>query len=550
MKVYLWAHEFQDGDIVVCYGANGAIWDTRAAAYRDAIAKVPDVDAIVLMFGSAGASPWFTLCDCDWCTETFPDEMMGPPNDVKIQLVIEHIGDVLEGLGKEMVARVFAHEPDENPWHADGLARARATEFVSMHKSEVQDWQPYNPIDPTVGQVGAHPSILEMDAAGEYFGRSELPFASPAYYRYRLKAAYDKTAIGAVARISRGSDTALGTPNEVNLEAIKWYVQDPTVTLDQVWSRFLTRRYFQGQNPEGNADATNLQRILELTLPIMTKTHYVLGQWALEKGSDIPTEPVTGELGGRGNMPKWDADWTEIWNRVKTPDYQTVYDIYNEGTEAVMLAERAFYDFSQSEWNMTQGDFDSLYFQLRHQYFAARAWRAVETYIWARKSAVLFPVNAPLMFTWADWARLELSNVADEMEDAGLSDVRICSPSRIRAFLSNTLDAPDIEPSQPQDSWLRPLYFTEIGEKYVDIAFKSCLPGKYSIEYGTKLPNFNQAVEIVTAPDARPDCQDWGKIVGGLQADTMYFFRLKVEDADGNTYRTSEYWAMTAQAAP
>lgn len=545
MKVYLWAHEFQDGDIVVCYGPDGAIWETRSAAYRNALAKVPDVDGIILMFGSAGASPWFTLCDCDWCTDTFPDEMMPPPNDVKIQLVTEHIGDVLKNLDKEMVARVFAHEPEENQWHADGLARARNTEFISMHKSEVQDWQPYNPPDPTLGQVGSHPSILEMDAAGEYFGKSELPFASPIYYRYRLKDAFDKTAIGAVARISRGSDSALGTPNEVNLETIRQYIQNPAVSVDQVWSRFLTRRYFPDQNPEGNADATALKAVLELSLPVMTKTHYVLGQWALEKGSDIPTEPGTGELGGRGNMPKWNADWTEIWNRVKTPDYQTVYDIYNEGTEAVMLAETAFNMFSFREWNLEQDDYAALYRQLRHQYFAARAWRAVDTYIFARKSAVYFPENAPLMSTWADWARVELEIIADEMGAAGLSNVKICSPTRIRTFLSNTVDAPDIEPSQPLDSWLRPLYFSEIGSESLIVSIKSCMPGTYSIEYGTKLPHFDKSVHVANAADARPDCQEWGKLVGGLDPDTMYFFRLKVETDGGETLRTSEYWAMT-----
>ncbi|HOA14401.1 MAG TPA: fibronectin type III domain-containing protein [Myxococcota bacterium] len=543
MKVYLWAHEFQDGDIVVCYGPDGAIWDARAAAYRDAIARVPDVDGIVLMFGSAGASPWFTLCDCDWCADTFPDEMMPPPNDVKIQLVIEHIGDVLEGLDKEMVARVFAHEPDENAWHADGLARARDTGFVSMHKSEVQDWQPYNPIDPTLGRVGAHPSILEMDAAGEYFGRSELPFASPLYYRYRLKAAYDKTAIGAVARISRGSDTALGTPNEVNLLTIRRYVQNPETSIAQVWEEFIKARYLPPEiwtRDEQNA----LIRILEMTLPIMTKTHYVLGLWALEKGSDIPSEPVTSELGGRGDMPKWNPVWQGIWDLVKQPDLNTVWQIWVEATEAVQLAQQALDQFRNREWAMSQDDQDDLYRRLNHQYYAARAFRAVKMYIFARKSAVFYPINSALMYTWSDWAREELADVAEEMGNWGLDDVSLVNPDRIIRFLGTTADAPDTTPSYPGDPMTRPLEFLSVDATSVTVRVLACETGTYSLDYGPEFPLQAGQVAVATVSSKPAECEIHNVSVTGLTPDTRYMFKVKLEK-QGEFYG-GEFWVMTS----
>ncbi len=545
MKVYVWAHEFQDMDFVVCYGPDGAIWDVRAQAYRDAFQKVPDLDGIILMFGSAGASPWYTICDCDWCFDTFPDQDDNnpPPQDVRIQLVVEHIGDVMEELGKEMVARVFVHEPEENDWHANGFARARDTEFVTMHKSEVGDWQPYNPHDPTLGRSGAHPAILEMDAAGEYFGRSELPFASPLYYRYRLKHAFDSTAIGAVARISRGSDTALGTPNEVNLRTINAYVADPTISIDEVWQDFLLQRYLTDL-PGPSDESRFLQTILDTTLTVMSKTHYVLGIWALEKGSDIPSSPSTGELGARGNMPKWDADWQEIYDRVKTPDYETVVDIFNEGTEAVEVAYWAQTSFALSEWNMSQADYDDLYRRLHHQWFAARAWRAVDTVIFAARAAVYDPGNAGILRCYINWALGELTAVATEMDTAGLDDVSICNPARLRQFVAAVTppDAGQYPATMPTDYPTTILRFAGATDTSVTIRYDACVPGTYTIEYGAEFPHYDD--EIKAAQTVIDGCMPYEITITDLIPDTRYIFRMRIDSGD-NTWRGGDFWEMT-----
>ncbi len=547
MKVYLWAHEFQELDFVVCYAPDGAIWETRAKAYRDAFVKIPDVDGIVLMFGSAGASPWFTYCDCAWCPGTFPEEGMNPPpQDVRIQLVIENLGQVITGeLGKELIARVFAHEADENPWHADGLARSQGVPFTSMHKSEVGDWQPYNPHDPTLGQVGAHPSILEIDAAGEYFGRSELPFASPTYYRYRLKHAWESTGIGSVARIERGSDRAIGTPNEVNLLTIGSFVQDTSKTIDDVWAEFIGNRY--GLT---GLEAVTLQKILETTLPVMAKTHYVLGIWALEKGSDIPADVVADQLSSRGNMPKWDADWTDIWQRVKSPDMQTLLEIYHEGTEAVVIAEKAIADFSTQEWTLSVDDRADLLRRLTHQYWAARAWRGVELMIFGVRAAANDPMNVDFIESWLAWVPGELETVAAGMETDGLATVSIASPARIRTFITNAASKiPDVEPVEPPPLMTAPLTFTGIGTDSVTISFDAPLAGTYIIEFGTEFPHFDQSVEVVTVMVANPDHPPVGVTINNLTSDTRYIFRLKL-DLDGGAVTGGDYWAMTRNMIP
>ena len=546
MKVYVWAHEFQAGDIIVCYGQDGPIWKQRADAYRKAFEMVPDLDGVILMFGSAGVSPWFTLCDCDWCVETFPGQENGnpPPQDVRIQLVVEHVGAMLGSLGKEMIVRVFAHEPDENPWHADGLARARNVEFVSMHKSEVGDWQPYNPHDPTLGQVGRHPSILEMDAAGEYFGRSELPFASPAYYRYRLKHAYGLTAIGAVARIARGSDTALGTPNEVNLRTIAAWIADPSIGIDEVWQTFILDKYLTGL-PQPSEESRLLQKILESSLTVMTKTHYVLGIWALEKSSDIPSSPSASELGGRGNMPKWNPAWQEIYDRVKQPDYETVLQIFNEGTEAVEIAEWAFSTFTLSEWNLDQTVVQDLNRRLKHQLAAAKVWRSVKLYIFATRAAVYDPENKLILNGFAAWALDDLQAIAEQMETDGLNNVSVCSPSRIRGFVDAASDFPDLAPVEPERTTPGPIWFTAVSDTTIHLSFDACSQGTYAVEYGTEFPDFPEEHLIVEPEPSPGGCRLVDVTLEDLQPDTRYILRLRLSQEDSSIRRSGDFWEMT-----
>jgi len=546
MKVYVWAHEFQAGDIIVCYGQDGPIWKRRADAYRKAFEMVPDLDGVILMFGSAGASPWFTLCDCDWCTDTFPDQENGnpPPQDVRIQLVVEQVGATLKDLGKEMIVRVFAHEPDENPWHADGLARSRNVEFVSMHKSEVGDWQPYNPHDPTLGQVGRHPSILEMDAAGEYFGRSELPFASPAYYRYRLKHAYDLTAIGAVARIARGSDTALNTPNEVNLRAIAAWISDQSISIDDVWQTFLLDKYL-AELSQPSQESRLLQKILESSLTVMTKTHYVLGIWALEKSSDIPSSPSASELGGRGNMPKWNSAWQEIYDRVKQPDYETVLQIFNEGTEGVEVAEWAFDTFILSEWNIDPTVVEDLSRRLKHQLAAAKVWRSIKLYIFATRAAVYDPENQLILNSFAAWALDDLLTVAGQMEMDGLEDVSVCSPSRVRGFVNAAPDFPDLTPVEPDRTTPGPIWFTAVSDSTIGLRFDACTQGTYAVEYGTEFPDFSDEHLIGVLEPPQGECQSVEVTLDDLQPDTRYILRLRLSQDDSSIRRSGDFWEMT-----
>jgi alpha-glucuronidase len=77
--------------------------------------------------------------------------------------------------------------------------------------------------------------------------------------------------IGYVARTDRYGDTGIvDTPTEINLYGIARAVEDPSVTADDVYDEFVTRRY-------GRAAARPVERVLERAHEIVTSTLYTLG---------------------------------------------------------------------------------------------------------------------------------------------------------------------------------------------------------------------------------------------------------------------------------
>jgi len=494
MRAFVWNHEFPEGVFSVCYGPEGEVWRQREAAWRKALGRIPDVDGVVLMFGSAGTPPWFTICDCEWCWDRWGQEFDSPPQAERLRLVTEHLGQVVvREMGKELVARVFVHEPEENAWHREGFGALQCLPMVSMHKDSVNDWQPYNPFDPTMPVAGGVPAIMETDVAGEYFGLSVLPFAAPGYYRWRLAQATERGAVGWAARVERGTRHALGTPNEVNLWALKMFSEDPETPLEAVWDRAFESLY--GVVP-GSEASRILREVLETTLPIRIKSHYALGIWALEKGSDIPSRPEFGEFFTRGDMRKWDPDWTGVWESLDRPDRGTVLRLWQEGSEAVALAREALDLFESRQAELAAAGMEARFLsdlgrRLRHQAYGALAWRAVDLYLWSVR-ALGQGVADPDLAGFASFAVRELRQVADGMEADGLGDVPLVSPPRVRGFADAAAAGipAATEPRAPPGPWLSPVRVVQARPTGATVAFTVGIAGEATLEWGTEMPDF------------------------------------------------------------
>lgn len=540
MKTYVWAHELPGNYLTVCYDPEDPAWEARKSLYRQAFDILPNLDGIILMYGSSGASPWYTFCTCQWCFDNYPGiELESPPPDVKVQLVTERIGDtVVNELEKEMFVRTFVHAPNELTFHGEGLTNTKGVEFTGMHKGPVQDWQPYNPHHANTGHIGNHPSVLELDVAGEYYGRSILPWCAPGYYRYRLKYAWDNKGIGAVMRISRGSDTAIGTPNEVNIKAVTDLMQNMEKPLENVWDEFISDKYGLDIDDESQAI---LKQILKNTFPIRRKSHYVLGIWALDKGSDIPTSYTFSMLkDDRGYMPHWDADWTDRWNKVDQPDENVVLEIWQEASEAVELAYASLQEIETLNTKLDETIYSDLHKRMLHQYYAARTWRAVKLFMWSKKAKSSDTVLNNLdgyMF----WAYNELGNIISDMETDELESVSIASPARIQTFRNSVAD--DIkakDPLEPEKALFSALTISGVTDTSAELSFTPFKNAHVYLDYGTEIPDYGQTMDLgeLNADEKKSFS------LTGLPSGERIVVRLRAE-VDSATYYGGDFWIFT-----
>ncbi len=538
MKVYAWAHEFTGGAMEVCFAPDDPFWDARAEAYAAAFERLPGLDGVILMFGSASPPPWLSFCACDWCLENYDDlPLFIPPPDERLRMVIEHIGGAIVGAGRELFVRTFVHEPAEIGWHSDGLAAAQGVPFTGMHKGPVQDWQPYNPHHPCMGAIGEHPGIVELDVAGEYYGLSVLPWAAPGYYRYRLNHMWESGGRGAVLRVQRGAHHALGTPNEVNLVAVRRLLEDPATPLDAVWEEFITGRYGL---PADAPETGTLRRILRDSFPIRRKSHYVLGIWALEKGSDLPDGLVLDMFGGRGKMPKWDPDWQEIWDRLDAPDDEVVRWIWQEGTEAVRLAGDASLELGTVVDALAPEDAADLTRRLDHQRLAARAWRAVDLYIWSTRAQSHADGPFDGLEGWKVWAWEELVAVHDAMNDAGLAGLSPAGPAAVQALVEAlAAGVPGVPPAPPEGLLFDPIRTDAVTATTATLRLRANRDATVQVDYGLEIPDYGTTVEVDLVAGVEAVV-----VLEGLTPNARWVVRLRGAE-EGRLVLGGDFWIFT-----
>lgn len=541
MKTYVWTHEWSGVPPEICYDPEDPVWESRNQAYDRMFDLLPDLDGVILMFGSAPFPPWLTFCVCDWCQTNYPDAgpLLAPPPEARATMVLQSLGDhIVNRRGKELFVRTFVHQPAEVSWHSDGLAAVQGVEFTGMHKGPVQDWQPYNPHHPCMGNIGPHPSIMELDLAGEYYGLSVLPFCAPGYYRYRMRHLWKNRGIGVVSRVQRGSRHALGTANEVNVLAIRKLLEDIRTPLQTIWQEFLEERY--GLQP-GFGPSKLLQSILEDTFPIRLKSHYALGIWALEKGSDFPNSTQMDQFTDRGKMPKWDPEWQWLWDRLDRPDQQIVSWLWQEGSEAVELAADSLQRFEALEGELTAEDHGVLLRQLLHQMLAAEAFRSIDLVLWARKASTLDPGNLHLE-SWKNWGIRELERIRQAMLDAGLAGIGVASPEKLGQFIGSVSSDPSSLPpgNPPPDALFRPVRVVSTTPRSVTLEVSVRRRTSVFVDFSLTLPSYGDFLDLgeVEADSTVPVTID------GMTPGERYVVRLRGTDVDGTEIHGGEWWVF------
>lgn len=537
MKAYVWVHEFSPTTVVVCYAPDDPIWEARANAYREALALMPDLDGIILMFGSAPTPPWYTLCSCEWCVENYDSTPFeSPPNPERIRMVTEKIGGVIVNeLGLELFVRTFVHEPVELGFHAEGLSGVRDLNFTGMHKGPVQDWQPFNPHDANIGDIGPRPAIVELDVAGEYWGRSILPMAAPGYFRYRFLYAYENQGIGSVIRVQRGSNHALGTPNEINILTLNMLSDDPTTPLDAIWSRFIGTHY--GLEPESPGYDT-LRRVLDDTFHVRVKSHYLLGIWAFEKSSSFPRKARYDQFTDRGDMPKWNPAWRERWDSLNTPDMAVAAWTWQEGSEAIELARDSLDAVATLQEHLAPELFSDLSRRISHQFHAARAWRAMKTWIVARRVYTRTP-DTNIAETMRAMLN-ELEQIRGDMQEAELDSVSLAGPGEITEFLSNASPlTPEADARIMPHSPISAVRIMDIGPSSLELTFRVRQAGRVYLDFGTEIPTYGHTLDLGT----REAEEAIRATIPSFEATTRLVFRVRLVTGT-DAYTGGDWWAF------
>lgn len=380
ITTYVWSRELNtlDRSVRLDPGTRQgrAFWDSRRAAYRQALARCPSVAGVVIMFGSCPTEVWDPrITDPYWNALSWAQ---------RVRFVTRTIRTAVCGeMRRDLWVRDFNHGPKQLQAIVDGLRDFPGITVYS--KAEPQDFQLFYPHSFSIGAFGRTPQVLELDLNGEYWGQSLVPVSLVGYLRHRLGYGVRKGIRGAVGRIDTGRLRALGTPSEINLYAFSRILHDPSVSEQAIYDGWLARRY--GLKP-GSAAARRLQAILVRTLDFAKCTYYTLGFWTPKNQSSMPSSlaQITSCIAAKSNA-LWDPKAAATERRLLHPDPETVAEILAEKTRGIEIADRNAREFGALRATLKRSDYETLSRGLSAACEIARLYRDVARAYWLARLA-------------------------------------------------------------------------------------------------------------------------------------------------------------------
>jgi len=493
LDVWVWSHEFTDVPAMLCFDPEAPVWDERQDAYREALARIPEIDGVILMFGSADMEPWYIPCYCDWCLELEPtgnpllDAIHSRPAD-RAQQIYDAVGEVVVNeFGKQLRMRTFMHQVLEIGWLGKSLRTYPHQDLMVMTKDVPQDWQPYYPHNPLIGHVGHRHQIIEMDLGNEYWGKSSILNGQVDYIYYRYSYDREVGARGAAARIERGGDSAFGNPNEINIYAFTRLLQDETATPDQVYREWFDDRY--GFDDESDASDV-MKTIFRNSHYAMRKMYYTLGMWTMEKGSDVTTGALFPEQLWTRATIFYDLEWSGVFFSLILPGTQTLIDLWQESNEAMEIAADNLALLESIEGDFADpDDYTELHEMLELHRDCTEVWRLVKDVVWRWQYTVLGHWNNG---PYLEYDAQRLLELADEMEARWGAGVSPGNPGRIRDFVDNlyTLFPGNPIATQYSQPRLSDIEAEDLGDGRYLITWQSSDMMTSQVEWSTDLPRY------------------------------------------------------------
>jgi len=433
LAVDMWTHELsgvppelRDGKRV---RLSPELWQWLDKKYEKLFTLVPDLDGLVLTFAETD----YPIYKDDAVISTATPV-------ARVVKMIDVLSAVCARHDKQLIVRTFVYEPNEIAWIGEALtAVARQSgarhNITVMTKCVPHDWQPYYPYNPLLGRVGGLPQVVEMDLGQEFTGKNHLLYGEVEYVRAVLAYARRCGVVGAVARVERYGDRALGTPNAVNLHAFCRLLQDPSPTADTLWHEWAEARY-------GADAAPAVIAALRRTYDITNLTLFPLGQWIADHTRVPGWDYAIDHLRQRATAlwipaPRDDL----IQQALLHPDWDTLDRVSEEKDLARRLIELTLRDLNRAGPYLSEEDFTRLSSYLE---FAADNVEVFRHHNLALL-ATLAAEQATSLQTRQDYAAEAWKQLGEVRESANLMERRYGAdalpgnPARLRAF-ANTVE--------------------------------------------------------------------------------------------------------------
>lgn len=480
LRVTVWARELNIGFKQINtdldpQGGGKALWETRRAAYRNAFELCPGLAGVVLQFGSCPTEPW----EISDGASAFNANTSCPD---RIALITGIVKEVCDAYGKHLDVRDFNHSAAQQQCMRDGFQRISGVR--AMIKEVPQDWQVYYPLNPMIGDVGTNESLIEFDLGSEYWGTGKVPFALVDYLSQRMRAMVPRGIVGVVARAERGDDATLGTPNELNLYAMSRLVLDANTPPEAIYAAWMQKRYGL---TEGSAESQALIAAFRDSFDAGRKMFYVLGHWALEKGSQIPDAARADCLHFKA-LPQWDPAWRADWQALATPKPEELARIWQEKSEAIAIASLACAAVESLRGTLKPEDFEVLQQQFRDLVDCAKVWQRVCDGIFR---------TMPWKKSPEDLAILEGdARALEAIAESRAPSLALAPAKRIRSFVADLRGRFPAQPEarEPALNLVSEVQILRAERGTILVKFKTAQPVVGLVEYGNSLPTLPQRV--------------------------------------------------------
>lgn len=538
-SVIVWAQELSYDTTTFCFDLDGDDMQARMQAYRDALTRVPEIDGVMISFGSAPTELATVIPSCQLLQYSVIAE--------RYKAMIEAVSRVvMDEFHKQVYVRTFYHKGYEIPYLRTALEETQRP-IVAMTKAEPNDFEPYYPLDPLIGDIGAHDQFLELDCAGEYWGRGAIPFVAVEYFAQRFRetrtqSTGDSHFIGSTCRVDRYDRPALGSLNEANISAQAQLVQDPDAEWQAMLSHFIEARFGLQQD---RAAHRQLFDILRRTYWIGRKMYYSKGDWAFTKGSELPasnTEALS--LLVDKTISQWDPAYTPITLLLITPDRQTILELLQEKHEAMELAQANLDALPAVQSAVSVDDYTHLETLLLKQRVATEIWFNMAGALYGSRNLSLETTS------WALWHLDELDRLADALDAQAyplIVDPYPFSSEDIREFVDNTRSALILGGDASEPTWLAidGVDIVSTDAHSATIVWKAKAGVRYTIELTQQLPSYPTTLELDTVAGEDTSAQ---ALIEHLEPQTPYWFRIRAQGG-GDTMVSGDYTLWTRKEA-